>query len=117
MVLPQNELSDHCKIVTELEEKGMQTESTEDNYNWTNLEPKIVWDASKKDEFIRGLTDSKDLLDNIKMKIEAGLVESTGKDIQHLYQMVAEKVLCNNEIKNRKPRTTKKNGLILNAKD
>ena len=40
MVLPPNELPDHCKIVTELEEILVSDEEIKNNYKWTHLKKK-----------------------------------------------------------------------------
>ena len=37
MVLPQNELSDHCKIVTEFNHKVPTVITSSDNYDWKTL--------------------------------------------------------------------------------
>ena len=43
MVLPQNEQSDHCKIVTEIK-KLMKFENNVEDYNWEILENNFLWD-------------------------------------------------------------------------
>ena len=55
MVLPQNELSDHCKIVTEL--KGSTNTETllQDDYNWEILQNNFIWDDSLKALFTQNL--------------------------------------------------------------
>ena len=60
MVLPQNELSDHCKIVTELEENMIQHDTPKDEYNWTNPEHnfKNNWNEELKHEFSNYLMQS-----------------------------------------------------------
>ena len=37
MVLPQNELSDHCKIVTVFKPIALNNNLDNDNYNWIKL--------------------------------------------------------------------------------
>ena len=67
MVLPQNELSDHCKIVTELKEKIPQLETNIEEYQWTNIErkAKYKWDESKEENFKEHLCNSHELIADI----------------------------------------------------
>ena len=90
MVLPQNELSDHCKIVTELKGSLVDQPPYKDTYKWKNLENKIQWDENVKNKFIKYLFEAKDEINEINQRIEAGLVNSSGEMIQALYQNAAK---------------------------
>ena len=90
MTLPQNELSDHCKIVTEIK-GGLQENMTDkDNYDWKNLDENFIWDENCKEDFIKFLEGANHEISEINQRIEAGLVNSTGKKIQELYQNAAK---------------------------
>ena len=56
MVLSQDELSDRCKIVTELEEILV---SDEDNYNWIPLTEKCQWENKLAKQFTEQLSEEK----------------------------------------------------------
>ena len=46
LILPQNELSDHCKIVTELMMSCPRKPQICDNYDWIKPDPKFRWDKN-----------------------------------------------------------------------
>ena len=92
MVLPQNELSDHCKIVTELEEILVPDEDIEDHYKWTPFNRKYQWDNKLAKQFTKQLSDDKNYTKEIQQRIEAGLINSSGELIQELFQKTATKM-------------------------
>ena len=53
MTLPQTELSDHCKIVTEI--RGCQIDDIPiiDSYNWKNIDGDFWWDENIKEKFTK----------------------------------------------------------------
>ena len=62
MVLPQNELSDHCKIVTEIKECITPEIKVKDNYKWVTLQKNLIWDDSLKSRFSAKLERNVDKL-------------------------------------------------------
>lgn len=122
MVLPQNELSDHSKIVTELKETPNMGSHTPDNYKWEILQNKFIWDENQKTHFINYLENDNDRISDIKQRIEAGLIGSTGNKIQELFNQAAQNVLIEKHEKNLQTKTigikeelTRKDGLIKNV--
>ena len=92
MVLPQNEISDHCKIITELKECTKLETPANDNYNWKTLQNKFIWDDTLKASFNQNLGNDLDKIDGINQRIVAGLIGSTGEMIQELFVQTANKV-------------------------
>ena len=86
MTLPQNELSDHCKIVTEINGLFEDEGTTHDSYAWNKLNSKYVWDDNFKAEFIKFFDGANIQINEINQRIEAGLIESTGILIRELFQ-------------------------------
>ena len=93
MVLPQNELSDHCKIVTEIKNLMKFENTIEGDYSWEILENNFLWDDNLKSLFSTNLGNNLDKLDDINQRIKAGLVKSTGERIQGFYIQTASKLL------------------------
>ena len=108
MVLPQNELSDHCKIVTEL--KGSTNTETllQDDYYWETLQNNFIWDDSLKALFTQNLENDLYKISDIKQRIEAGLIGSTGKKIQDLFVQTAIKVVNPKQEKNKAHQSVKR---------
>ena len=92
-VLPQNELSDHSKIVTYFKNNIVVKENPLDTYPWKKLNSKYKWDNEKRKIFSETFTNYTEDLNEISQRIDAGLIKSTGEKIQNLYKKVAEKVL------------------------
>ena len=108
MVLPQNELSDHCKIVTELNHTALNITSEIDDYNWLKLKNKIEWNdqyAKRFNEFLSNCTES---INEIKQRLEAGLIESSGILIQQLFSNAATTIFKVKNEKNWKSMKSKK---------
>ena len=93
MVLPRNEISDHCKIITELKEGTKSETPVNDDYNWETLQNKFIWDDTLKATFNQILGNELDRMNDIKQRIEAGLIGSTGEMIQELFVQAAKKVI------------------------
>ena len=80
MVLPQNELSDHSKIVTELNYEICSTSPTIDKYDWIENNNNFKWDENKSEEFKNYLDQLHGDIYEINQRLEAGLVDSSGKE-------------------------------------
>ena len=89
LVLPLTELSDHSKIVTVLKSSISPPKTTKDTYKWTKLKPKFKWDNEKINKFCNTLQNSIDEIEDIKKRIEAGLIKSTGEKIQDIFNKAA----------------------------
>ena len=89
MTLPQNELSDHCKIVTEIKGYHADDSPGTDTYIWKNIPKNIQWNDEIKKTFTNYLLNAEMEVDEINQRIDAGLINSTGKMIQELYQKAA----------------------------
>ena len=109
MVLPQNELSDHSKIVTELKVMVKPETLIQDNYDWETLPNNFIWDDTLKSSFSTSLGNNLEILSDIKQRIEAGLIRSTGEKIQNLFIQTANKVLKQNHVKIKKTNNTAQN--------
>ena len=109
-------ISDHCKIVTELEEILVPDEDIEDHYKWTPFNRKFQWDNKLAKQFTKQLSDDKKHTKEIKQRIEAGLINSSGELIQELFQKTAtnffkckqDKVHYSNPIQRQKLSRSKK---------
>ena len=93
MVLPQNELSDHSKIVTELNYEITATLPTRDKYDWIENNNNYKWVENKSEEFKNYLDQLHGDIDEIKQRLEAGLVDSSGKMLQDLFIKAADNIL------------------------
>lgn len=100
MVLPQNELSDHCKIITELIHSIPFHNPPVDNYEWVKINNKFKWDCTKSESFKNYLEQLEVEIGEIKQRHEAGLIESTGKYIQNIYIKAAKNILETKPIPN-----------------
>ena len=89
MTLPQNELSDHCKIVTVIKGYIFDDTTVKDTYNWKDLPINIHWNDDTKTVFTNYLLKAENELNEINQRIDAGLINSTGKLIQDLFQKAA----------------------------
>ena len=92
MVLPQNELSDHCNIVTELKSHSVTNNILADDYDWKILGKPFAWDESIKQTFCRNLENEEVKIADIEQRLEAGLVGSAGKNLAELFCQAASKV-------------------------
>ena len=81
-----NELSDHSKIVAVFKDEMSKKSDTEnDNYAWKQQGTLFKWDKKRKRNFVNKLKNSVKEIGDIQHRIGAGLVHSTGKQIQQLY--------------------------------
>ena len=101
MVLPQNELSDHSKIVTELKEFIITENLSKDGYDWENLQGTFVWDNALKPLFTEKLKEDSERIREINQRIEAGLIRSTGEKLQELFVQTAITVFNPKQPKNK----------------
>ena len=90
MIMPQTELSDHCKIVTFLKSKIAVPNQEADNYNWKKLKTRYKWDNRRKDQFCDNLAHSTVEIEDIKQRIDAGLIKSTGEKVQNIFTKAAD---------------------------
>ena len=67
---PQNELSDHCKIVTVFKLIALNNNLDNDNYNWIKLNDKYTWDQKHGSKFAKYLENFSQSLYEIKQRIE-----------------------------------------------
>ena len=108
IVLPSNEISDHSKVIT-IFKCTLPRVINMDKYKWKNIQNRYRWDDKNKKTFVNKLKDSREEIDDISQRIDAGLIESTGKKIQELYIKVAKKTLQKKSSKNwKKRKKTKK---------
>ena len=85
LLLPMNELSDHSKIVAVFKDEVNKKSDTEnDNYAWKQRGTLFKWDKKRKRNFLNKLKNSVKEIGDIQHRIDAGLVHSTGKQIQQL---------------------------------
>ena len=112
MTLPQNELSDHCKIVTEIKGGLNEYSIGKDNYDWKNLDKNFIWDENCKENFIKFFEGANHEISEINQRIEAGLVNSTGKKIQELYQNAAKSTFSSKTKINQNTKSRKTNSKL-----
>ena len=98
MVLPQLDISDHYKILTQIDNIN-QTYSAKpeerETYNWLKLPNKYKWEEKHTEKYKRVL-DSEEirrLIFQAEQSLEAGLIESTGSKIQNIFIQAAEMCL------------------------
>ena len=85
-VLPQPEFCDHCKIVLTIKNlKSMKTK--QNNYKWLNRKQEYKWG---KFRMALSSTTVTNMIKNCKQRIEAGLIESSGKIIQKIFHEAAD---------------------------
>ena len=117
-VLPQTEYSDHCKIVLSIKNiKHIEQENNQ--YKWLDRNTGFKWDKTTSPNKFKNAINTpriQDLIYECKQRIEAGLIESSGKLIQNIFIEAANLSLDKKEPVNKpsKKATLKnrKNGLI-----
>ena len=82
LVMPLTELSDHSKIITVLKNSIPLQKFTNDNYNWNKLNTRFIWDNNNKHKYCNILKNSTKEVEDIKQRIEGGLIKSTGEKIK-----------------------------------
>ena len=98
-VMPQLEISSHCKIVTEIENPNTIEKQVEKEYDWIqipfnfnwNEKSKIVYSQALKSEEINALVNETEQL------LHARLIESSGRNIQKIFQQAAHTCLENKQ--------------------
>ena len=91
IVLPINELSDHSKITTVFK-SCISLSSIVDNYKWSKVRTRFTWSNKSTKKFVNNLLANENDIDEISQRIDAGLIDNTGKIIQDLYFKVAKGV-------------------------
>ena len=121
-VMPQLDISDHCKIITQIDnirlpdcEKNEKVE----NYKWNKLPNKYKWKDVDANIFIDTLNSEKikNIISEAEQRIEAGLIESTGEKIQEIFYKSADiclkqtkytEITGNKKLDNKKSKRKKK---------
>ena len=85
LVLPLTDLSDHSKIVTIFKNNIPISDVIKDTYQWENMNPRYIWDNNRNHDFCNFLENSTNEIEEIKQRIEGGLIRSTGEKIQDLF--------------------------------
>ena len=114
-VCPQSELSSHCRISAEFNNKTEILKQENQTFKWSDIPRNdFCWDSFSKNEFTKALeSDSvKKLVNEAHQFLEAGLVESSGRKLQEIFQRAASlslknKVTYNNEHNNLKKKGSK----------
>ena len=88
--------------MTELKVRVKSETLIEENYDWETLPNNFVWDDTLKSSFSTNLGNNQEILSDIKQRIEAGLIRSTGEKIQNLFILTANKVLTQKHVKTKK---------------
>ena len=115
-VCPQSEISSHCRITAEIDNKFKVLKKEKTTYEWSDIPRNdFCWDNFSKNEFMKALeSDSvKNLVNEVHQFLEAGLVESSGRKLQEIFQKAAslslkDKVTCNESINSKKGSKSKK---------
>ena len=96
MVLPQLDISDHCKILIKLtntvKTKKDQDENKKD-YKWLELPKTFQWSKDNQETFKKILNEDahiENIITEAEQRLEAGLIESTGEKIQDIFIKTAE---------------------------
>ena len=88
-VLPQLDITDHCKIITQIEDinKTNPVKTEIETYKWTKLPDRYKWDERHKNKFKEILNSEKieTIISEAEQLLEAGLIESTGNKIQEIF--------------------------------
>ena len=128
MVMPQLDITDHCKIITKLNNIiniNKEDRNNSNKYNWLNMPNSFKWDKDTLDIFKQTLRENKDIekiIIEAEQRLEAGLIESTGTKIQEIFMKTADICLLKKENKinenkeKYKKKKKSKNGMILNVK-
>ena len=100
-VLPQLEISDHCKIVIQVDNMKRATQKISNTYDWKELPNSFNWDSNSTKEFKKAFDSEevKTVIYDCKQVLEAGLIESTAKKIQEIFITAAKKALKQNKKK------------------
>ena len=99
-IMPQLDISDHCKIITQLDNIRLsKCDKNEEvgNYKWNKLPNKYKWKDDYANIFIETLNSEeiKNIIFEAEQRLEAGLIESTGEKIQEIFYKSADICLEN----------------------
>ena len=98
MVMPQLDISDHCKVIIKLDNivnVKNKADKINDDYVWVQKPESFKWHPDALEIFKETLSNNKDideLISDAEQRLEAGLIETTGKRIQDIFIKTAE--LC-----------------------
>ena len=95
-VMPQLDLTDHCKIITQIDNIRIPDNSTKtETYNWLKLPNRYKWNENYANIFKETLYSEKieKLITETEQLIDAGLIESTGIKIQEIFRQTADTCL------------------------
>ena len=101
-VIPQLDLTDHCKIITQVDNMRIPDDTTKtDTYNWLKLPNKYKWDEKQATIFKETLCSEKieKIVTETEQLLEAGLIESTGIKIQEIFRQTADNCLVKSNSK------------------
>ena len=101
-VMPQLDLTDHCKIITQVDNMRIPDDTTKtDSYNWLKLPNKYKWDKKQATIFKETLYSEKieKIVTETEQLLEAGLIESTGIKIQEIFRQTADNCLVKSNSK------------------
>ena len=84
-VLPQLEISSHCKITTEIDNPFTIIGKKESEYNWIKIPYNYKWDENSKKNYTNTINSNeiKTIVNEAKQLLDAGLIESTSSKFQH----------------------------------
>ena len=93
-VMPQNEYSDHCKIIVRVKNVLVKTIDNTTTYNWHCAPPAFKWDTNTHKSFKTALMspEIQTLVDQCTQYLEAGLINPSGEKLQDIFIKTAE--LC-----------------------
>ena len=94
-VLPQLELSYHCKIVVQITNIKQASSPVNCKYNWNELPRGYKWQDSSQSAFKEAFNslEIQNHIGECRQLLEAGLIESTAKKIQEILITAANKSL------------------------
>ena len=97
------------KIVTEFQQKAVKNHKTNDGKKRKTLAKGLKWDQNKTKEYSNALLNAVEEIRDIKQRIEAGLIDSSGKKIQELLINAAKRTMQQkSKKKTNRPIKTKK---------
>ena len=90
MVMPQLDISDHCKVIIKLDNIVVKNKADKinDDYVWVQKPESFKWHPDALEFFKETLSNNKDideLISDAEQRLEAGLIETTGKRIQDIF--------------------------------